>query len=63
MSPTNARNGSMLTFTDASNIHSNPAATHRLGEFGIAISARLANNAPVRKYGLRKHHPPSCNYC
>ena len=51
MSPTNARKGSMLTFTDASRIHSRPAAIHKALEFGIANNARLAKIAPNKKYG------------
>ena len=54
MSPTNARNGSMLTFTDASRIHSRPAAIQIALEFGIASRARLASTAPERKYGRRR---------
>ena len=48
-SPTNARNGSIVTLTLASRIHSNPAAIQTVPEFGMAISARLARIAPIRK--------------
>ena len=53
-SATNARNGSMLTFTEASSIHSSPAAIHRARECGIASKATEARIAPIRKYGRRR---------
>jgi hypothetical protein len=51
LSPTKARKGSMEMLMEASMIHSMPAATHRVGEFGMAIRAREARTAPPRKYG------------
>ena len=49
MSPTKARNGSMVTLMDASRIHRVPAATHRAGEFGMAIRAKVVQMAPKKK--------------
>ena len=54
LSPTNARNGSMVMLIEASMIQSTPAATQSDGEFGIATSAREARIAPARKYGRRR---------
>ena len=51
ISATNARNGSMLIFIDASNIQSIPAAIHREEEFGIIIRAKVESKAPVKKNG------------
>ena len=53
-SPTKARNGSMLTLTDASSTQSRPAAIQSDDELGMAMSARLAKIAPTRKYGRRR---------
>ncbi len=54
MSPTNARNGSMLTFTEASRIHRRPAAIQIALDRGMKTRARLARIAPLRKYGRRR---------
>jgi hypothetical protein len=48
-SPTKARNGSIDTLNEASMIHSRPAATHSVGEFGMASSAMVASTAPAKK--------------
>lgn len=53
-SATNARKGSMLTFTDASRIQSKPAAIHNTPECGMATRASEASMAPTRKYGRRR---------
>ena len=49
ISPTNALKGSIEIFIDASIIHSIPAATQRVGEFGIKIIAIDASKAPTKK--------------
>ncbi len=54
LSPTKARNGSMLMLMEASMIQSMPAATQRVGELGIMTSAAEEKIAPMRKYGLRR---------
>ena len=54
MSPTNALNGSIVILMLASSIQRSPAAIQTVGEFGIAISARVERSAPTRKYGLRR---------
>ncbi len=48
-SPTKARKGSMVMLTLASRIQSRPAAIQTVPEFGMAMRARLARMAPVRK--------------
>ena len=54
LSPTNARNGSMLTLMDASRIQSIPPATQSAGELGITSKAKDARMAPMKKYGRRR---------
>ena len=49
LSPTKARKGSIEMLMEASMIHSMPAATHSVGEFGITSSASEARMAPPRK--------------
>ena len=46
MSPTSARNGSIVMLIDASRIHSVPAATHSQGLFGITSSISVDRMAP-----------------
>ena len=53
-SDTNARNGSMLIFTDPSRTHRRPAAIQSEEECGINTSAIEARTAPIRKYGRRR---------
>jgi len=48
-SPTKARKGSMLMFTEASSTQRRPAAIHTEEELGMAIRAQLAMIAPARK--------------
>jgi hypothetical protein len=54
LSPTKARKGSIEMLMEASMIHSMPAATHSVGEFGMTTRAREARMAPTRKYGRRR---------
>ena len=48
-SATNARKGSMLMLIEASITHSSPAAIHSADELGMAMSAKEASSAPMRK--------------
>lgn len=49
MSPTSARNGSMVTLSEASRSQSVTAAAQSAGEFGMNRSAKVDSTAPVRK--------------
>ena len=49
MSPTNARNGSIDTLSDASSTHSMAAANSKAGASGIANNDSAASTAPARK--------------
>jgi len=46
----------MEILIDASNIHNNKAAIHNLLDWGMAINAREAKTAPVKKKGRRRPH-------
>src|SRR5262245_10722997 len=51
MSPTNARNGSMLMLMEASMIHNVPTAIQSAEALGIRHKAIDASIAPMAKYG------------
>jgi len=58
MSATNARNGSMLTFMEASRIQRRPAAMHKAPLKGIKMSAIELRIAPVKKKRRRRPNLP-----